>query len=137
MQRSQAREFSEAAQEWYISAFDDEHWDACVCGQQDILFCYTIRNRDTSAVLSPIGSNCIKRFGNGAMSTEMSILSQRNKVFNNRGKKHDGRTYEWICANDPAYVLFLKHNGEKATYAKLVMYFDVRKRVLERSQAAN
>lgn len=44
-------------------------------------------------------------------------------IFENTGKKYDGKTYQWICDNDKKYVLFLKDNSFSDKYKNLVKYF--------------
>ena len=51
------------------------------------------------------------------------FVTNKNKIFKNAGKKHDGKTYDEICQTYPQYIAYLSSNGHKKRYRALVDYF--------------
>jgi hypothetical protein len=51
--------------EWIViqSAYDVDAGLKCLCGKENIYWHHVIRNRFNDAMLDPIGSSCVKRFG--------------------------------------------------------------------------
>lgn len=68
VRRSRATSFSDAAKEWDVISICDCPGETCVCGHEDIRWCYRIRNRVTGEELYPIGDRCIRHFGSKAMA---------------------------------------------------------------------
>lgn len=65
-----------ARRQWDVAGVDHdgECRGVCVCGQTGLGWLYTIENRETGAVLSPIGSDCILHFQVDEMATRMQDL---------------------------------------------------------------
>lgn len=124
IKNSHSNTFEDAKYEWCIFDFEEEENAECICGKKHIKQCYTIKNKINSKLLYPVGSECIKRFCNPTLVCEMKSISNKYKIFNNVGKKHHGKSYEYICKNDSQYIHFLQHNGNKSKYRKLVEYFN-------------
>lgn len=125
LEKSVSKDINEAVKEWReVLAYHEEFTDTCVCGKEKIKFLFEIRNVNNNESLFPIGSQCIKNFGNEDLLNEMKIYQCKYNIFNNDGKKHDGKTYDWICKNDSAYIKFLIASGTiKKKYHKLIKYY--------------
>jgi hypothetical protein len=115
----------EAIREWSI-VNDSEHTEHidCICGHKNIKYAYTIKNNINDKILYPLGSSCITKFENQELIDQLTIVTNKNKIFKNLGKKHDGDTYEHICETDPQYIDFLASNGHKKKYMALVDYYE-------------
>jgi hypothetical protein len=119
--------FNEAKFEWDIvgnDIADEDTNETCVCGHKHLKYLFEIRNRYTNQSLYPIGSECIKKFESANLDNQMKLAKYGEIVFKNKGKKHDGRTYDEICKSDENYILFLKENAMKSKYLKLVSYYN-------------
>ena len=126
-------EHSEETQDYNIAAFE---WDivdcalvrnsVCLCGKENIKYCYTIQNFKNNNVLYPIGSSCIRKFNNDNLTNKTKIYEKNNKEFKNKGGKCDGLTYDEICKNHKDYINFLLSvNLKKKTYKDLVKYYKI------------
>ncbi len=75
---SMAENFNDASKEWAITGcvLDRNGKSTCICGQHGLQYLYTIVNHFTGVVLSPIGSDCIKRFSNKAVYEEALLIGQ-------------------------------------------------------------
>jgi hypothetical protein len=84
---SEADNWSDAVGEWYVSSceIDDDCEETCICGQENLRYLYTIRNRLNGNVLYPIGSRCIKRFENPDMDEDAEYL-RRLEMLDEMGK---------------------------------------------------
>lgn len=73
---SESKVWTDAVLEWEISgaSFDASGTSECVCGQKHIKRLFEIRNFINGIVLYPIGSECIKRFGNDELSSNLRVL---------------------------------------------------------------
>lgn len=124
LENSEADTFETAKYEWAISDYEVNENEQCICGKTHIKYCYTIRNKINSNILFPVGSECIKKFERYDLSQSMKVFANKYTIFKNSGKKYDGKTFGYICENDPQYVQFLKENGKKKEYLKLVQFYD-------------
>lgn len=72
---SEGETWDEAVGEWEIfDCEEDEDCSSfCICGKEGIRYLYTIRNVENGNLLYPIGSSCIKKFGNEDMDEEIAI----------------------------------------------------------------
>jgi hypothetical protein len=111
--------------EWDISDFSNYNTD-CICGKNHIVNVYTIQNKINGNFLTPIGSECIKKFKVEKLEEDMKIYNYRENIFNNKGRKYDGLTYHHICSEYPDYIKFLKSCEKlKTKYKKLVRYYNL------------
>jgi len=64
--------WAEARTRWDVSNVDHDPkcTGECVCGQEGLAWLFTIQNRDTGALLYPIGSECIRYFEVDAMARQ-------------------------------------------------------------------
>jgi hypothetical protein len=126
IENSESETFAEACSEWNITNYNESESNTdCICGKKHIKYCYIIKNRITKECLYPIGSECIKKFGSTNMNECMARISDKFKVFVNKDKKHDGKTYDYICRTDEKYVIWLRdeYSGSKKKFEKLVNYY--------------
>jgi hypothetical protein len=130
--------FNLACDEWFIcNAYKlqaDDPKLVCVCGKEGLVNIFEIQNKINRVILCPIGSECIKKFENFDLTTEMNLAMNGNKVFNNNGNTHHGKTYNEICSKYPSYVEYLKTHGTKKRYIELVKFFDFFKVMKERRE---
>jgi hypothetical protein len=116
---------NEAIREWDI-VNDSEQTECsdCICGHKNIKYTYTIKNRINDNILYPLGSSCIRKFEYQDLIDQLSIVTNKNKIFKNPGKKHDGKTYDEICKIDPQYIGFLSTYAHKKQYMGLIDYYN-------------
>jgi hypothetical protein len=125
VENSIAKDFLTARFEWNLSGYSKYETD-CICGKTHIQHVYTIKNKLNGNHLTPIGSECIKKFEVNKLEEDMKTYACREKTFSNKGKKYDGLTYHTICSQYPDYVKFLKSCAKlKAKYQKLICYYDL------------
>lgn len=77
-ENSVAAHFYDAVHEWAVVAVE-EHPDCegeCVCGQQNLLYMYTIYNSKNQKELSYIGSQCVHHFERQDLDLQVSVFSQ-------------------------------------------------------------
>lgn len=73
---SVANDFYHAAQEWNVISVD-EHPSSegeCLCGQQHLLYMYTIRNQHTGRPLEYIGSKCVQHFQRDDLNLQVTVF---------------------------------------------------------------
>lgn len=71
-----AGDFYHAVQEWNVTSVD-EHPSSegeCVCGQQHLLYMYTIQNQHTGQPLEYIGSQCVRHFQRGDLNLQVTVF---------------------------------------------------------------
>lgn len=127
VEHSEGDIFEEARYEWDITGSSKAligQEQTCVCGKKHLLYLFEITNRNTNKTLFPIGSECIKKFENGVLDYQLKLAKYGDNIFVNKGKRHDGLTYNEICKNHPDYILFLKQHAFKTKYKKLILYYD-------------
>jgi len=76
---SDSNTWDEAVKEWSVVGFDidpNSH-GACVCGQNNLYYLYTIRNHENGNELSPIGSSCIRKFNRADLNTRVTTLEKQ------------------------------------------------------------
>jgi hypothetical protein len=74
---SVADDFFNAVLEWNVVELE-EHPTAdgeCVCGQQNLVKMFTIRNHRNGAELFPIGSHCVNHFGREDLNLQVAVFS--------------------------------------------------------------
>ena len=129
-ENSQSKDFSNACKEWYIEDYyckqphDEIQYD-CVCGQCNLTHIYTIRNSVTNNQLTPVGSNCVKRFNDSEMDADLKMFEKKTKIFKNDGKAYDGKTYDEMVKQFSHYIRWLMDNAKvkKKTYLELIDYY--------------
>lgn len=75
---SVAEDFHDAVHEWAVVAVE-EHPDSqgeCLCGQQNLLYMYTIYNGENQQTLRYIGSQCVNNFEVQDLNVQVSLLSR-------------------------------------------------------------
>lgn len=70
-----AGDFHHAAQEWNVTSVDEHpsNEGECVCGQQHLLYMYTIQNQHTRQTLEYIGSKCVQHFQRGDLNLQVTV----------------------------------------------------------------
>lgn len=120
---SESKGLDDALNEWEITN-NIENDTTCVCGKKHIIDTYELTNSNNGNILYPVGSSCIKKFNNNKLNSQLKVISHRNTILKNEGRKHDGKTYDWICKNDPQYVEYLQAVAIKKKYKILVEYYN-------------
>lgn len=69
-----------ALDEWDIILQYDEEGSTCECGKEDITVCNRLENIHNGNILDPIGSVCIKKFGNQRLSEKVDDLTSKRKL---------------------------------------------------------
>jgi hypothetical protein len=74
---SVANDFYTAVHEWNVVELEeDPNGDGeCVCGQQNLVKLFTIRNYRNNAELFPIGSQCVNHFGRADLDLQVTVFS--------------------------------------------------------------
>jgi hypothetical protein len=75
---SVAAHFHDAVHEWAVVAVEEhpENEGECLCGQQNLLYMYTIYNSEKQETLSYIGSQCVHHFKRQDLDVQVSVFSQ-------------------------------------------------------------
>lgn len=73
-----AAHFHDAVHEWAVVAVEEHpnREGECVCGQQNLLYMYTIYNSKNEETLSYIGSQCVHHFKRQDLDVQVSVFSQ-------------------------------------------------------------
>jgi hypothetical protein len=73
---SAANDFYRAVHEWNVTAVEEHpsNEGECLCGQQDLLYMYTIHNQHTGRLLEYIGSTCVQHFKNSALNLQVAVF---------------------------------------------------------------
>ncbi|MEZ2390208.1 hypothetical protein AB6813_11780 [bacterium RCC_150] len=74
---SVASDFHHAVHEWSVVELEEHPTGEgeCVCGQQNLVKMFTIRNHRNGAELFPIGSHCVNHFGREDLDLQVTVLS--------------------------------------------------------------
>lgn len=74
---SVADDFFNAVLEWNVVELEEHPTGEgeCVCGQQNLVKMFTIRNHRNGAVLFPIGSHCVNHFGREDLNLQVTVFS--------------------------------------------------------------
>lgn len=88
IEASESYFWEEAVCEWKIldCAIDEDKKSRCICGQEGLKYCFTIKNRYNDNILHPIGSSCISQFGRNDL---IQIVSVYEQMFNIRIKYYN------------------------------------------------
>jgi hypothetical protein len=84
LENSESTDWCACIEEWSV-VYCEEDEDAestCVCGNEGLRYLYTVRNVLNGKELFPIGSECIKRFGNSEMEDEARCWAQAYRLVN-------------------------------------------------------
>ncbi|MDJ0459998.1 hypothetical protein PUN71_022575 [Arthrobacter sp. NQ7] len=135
---SVAAQFHDAVHEWAVVAVE-EHPDnegECVCGQQNLLYMYTIYNSKKQETLSYIGSQCVHHFKRQDLDMQVSVFSQLlalKRAIEDRKKITLTSDYfsrallEWLFAEGAFNNARNGYNGEE-DYAFFLKMFNKRKK---------
>ena len=71
-----AEDFYQAVQEWNVTSVDEHPTNEgeCVCGQQHLLYMYTIQNQHTRQSLEYIGSKCVQHFQSRDLNLQVAVF---------------------------------------------------------------
>lgn len=74
---SVATDFHHAVHEWNVVELEEHPTGEgeCVCGQQNLVKMFTIRNHRNAAELFPIGSHCVNHFGREDLDLQVKVFS--------------------------------------------------------------
>lgn len=80
---SEADNWEESVKEWKISGCDEDEFamTSCICGKENIRYLYTIKNVKNGHQLSPIGSQCIKKFKRTDLNQVTSLYERLFKLY--------------------------------------------------------
>lgn len=78
IEASESDVWEDAVEEWDIIDCEEDFQQksTCICGQDKLIYLYTIRNRCNGNVLFPIGSTCIQKFGRTDLDEIISVKEQ-------------------------------------------------------------
>lgn len=82
LENSVSSDWNACVAEWAVvdCEEDEDAESACICGNEGLRYLYTVRNVLNGNELYPIGSECIKRFGNSGMEDEARCWLQAYKL---------------------------------------------------------
>ncbi len=74
---SRSNVWAVAVNEWQIVDLEEDSsgTGVCVCGQQNLVKLFTIRNELNGSELFPIGSVCVNKFGRADLDRDVDLLS--------------------------------------------------------------
>ncbi|MCU1579992.1 MAG: hypothetical protein JWP19_2196 [Rhodoglobus sp.] len=74
---SKSNDWRRAVNEWVVVDLEEEPagTGVCVCGQTNLVKLFTIKNELNGAVLYPIGSVCVNKFGREDLDRQVSVFS--------------------------------------------------------------
>lgn len=80
---SEADNWHDAVREWTISncVEDSSKTHSCICGKEELVYLFTIRNMINGNMLFPIGSSCIKKFERADLSEQADLHEQMFKLY--------------------------------------------------------
>lgn len=80
---SEADNWENAVQEWAIAGCieDKSKSHSCICGKEELVYLFTIRNEINGNILFPIGSSCIKKFEREDLSEQAALHEQMFKLY--------------------------------------------------------
>jgi hypothetical protein len=73
---SVAADFYRAVDEWTVTAVEEDPigQGECVCGQQHLVYMYTIGNQKNGRKLEFIGSKCVQHFQNSGLNLQVTVF---------------------------------------------------------------
>lgn len=82
IEASEGDSWEEARHEWCVNGCweDEGRQTACLCGHDGLRWCYEIRSVVNGNVLSPVGSECIKKFEDEGMDHDLKMEAQANAL---------------------------------------------------------
>lgn len=74
---SEADNFVDAVLEWNVVELEEHPTGEgeCVCGQQNLVKMFTIKNQFNGTDLFPIGSQCVNHFGRADLDLQVTVFS--------------------------------------------------------------
>ena len=118
-----------ATQEWVIEK-QYHMYTICVCGQDPIIECCTIRNINTGMSLDPIGNECIKHFKKTEMDIDLKVLMKKTNMMKGT---YEGMSFDDVVSLYPGYKPSKK---ELKKYKTLQKYVKFRNKKLEKWEKA-
>ena len=129
LKSSVSDKFEVAAGEWYINYYEvmpPEEMVSCVCGQENCMYIYSIKNLHNEKTLYPIGSSCMKYFNWNEEEAEILSAYRKwhDKPYKNEGGRYNGIAFNQVI-KDVDYIKKLNcyssaENGRLCAYAKAV-----------------
>lgn len=82
LQKSESQNLKDAVNEWSLNnmTVDMTMSTYCLCGQPHIKYIYSIKNYKNGNIISPIGSDCIRKFGRKDLDRELKLLELLYKM---------------------------------------------------------
>lgn len=121
---SVSNEIEIASSEWYVYRYvvDDTCTTACICGQENCKYIYTIKNKNNDTKLEPVGSSCMHYFNWDEQEAEIFNCYEKwhEKLYNNQGGRYDKIAFNQII-KDVEYIESIQYNFS-AEYRRLVSY---------------
>ncbi|MCC4370546.1 hypothetical protein LMB49_10830 [Limosilactobacillus reuteri] len=71
---SESDDWMSAKDEWTVIGMEEDptQSEACICGQEDLVYLFTIQNQLNGTKLFPIGSRCINQFNNSDLNVQVT-----------------------------------------------------------------
>ncbi|MCC4509355.1 hypothetical protein LMC05_10155 [Limosilactobacillus reuteri] len=71
---SESDDWMSAKDEWTVIGMEEDSTqsEACICGQEDLVYLFTIQNQLNGTKLFPIGSRCINQFKNADLNVQVT-----------------------------------------------------------------
>lgn len=143
---SEADNFVDAALEWNVVELEEHPTGEgeCVCGQQNLVKMFTIKNHLNGTELFPIGSHCVNHFGREDLDLQVTVFSdlfslRKSILAGDRitlTSEHFSRaTLKWLL-DEGAFPAdeWNEYNGEKDYRFLLDMFNKRNKDALSRKQ---
>lgn len=88
LDHSKSKNWNNAVLEWNIVGFaeDRNHSSKCICGKENIKYLYDIKNEYNSNILTPIGSQCIKKFDVKSLKDKINVYESLFKLLSHYEK---------------------------------------------------
>lgn len=82
IEKSDSNIWDSAVTEWEIIDVEEDmrQFESCICSKEKLRYLYTIKNRINENQLYPIGSQCIKKFGQEDLNNQINIKEQMFKL---------------------------------------------------------
>lgn len=109
-------------EEWDIECQYDEEGSTCECGKEGITICHKLINIYNGNILDPIGSVCIKKFGNPRLSEKVDDLTSKRELLKSiykilKAGKVPRYSTKSLVNLMPCFDVWLKHSNEEWFYS--------------------
>lgn len=137
IEKSESNNWNIAKTEWTVFSLveDTEMSSDCICGQENLRYLYTIKNKLNDNTLFPIGSHCINQFNQSELDEEVSVyrklfdllLAVQNKDFIKLNSTYFSRKLlMYLYENNAFQPNKFNHGDPENDYAFLVQMFNKR-----------